>query len=162
MADISKITLPSGNAYNIKDTEARTVATTAKNGAMSAADKIKLNNLSDAVENYELPTASDTTLGGVKVGQNLTMQDGTLNGTPDTVTTFAVQEAVLVIDDNGTDVPDTISTQAITVVPSTTSQVITPSAGYDYISRVTVSAIPFSKLSNDAGGVTLNIAPSTT
>lgn len=50
-------------------------ATTSAEGLMSAADKTKLDSIEEDANNYSLPTASDTTLGGVKVGENLTIDD---------------------------------------------------------------------------------------
>ena len=41
---------------------------------MSAADKAKLNGIASGANNYTLPTASDTTLGGIKVS---TIYEGT-------------------------------------------------------------------------------------
>lgn len=49
-------------------------ATTTQSGIMSAADKAKLNRIASGANNYTLPTASDTTLGGIKVS---TIQEGT-------------------------------------------------------------------------------------
>lgn len=51
----------SGNSIVIRS------ATTTTNGVMSAADKVKLDSLS----NYTLPTADSTTLGGIKIGSGL-------------------------------------------------------------------------------------------
>lgn len=48
-------------------------ATTAKSGLMSASDKTKLTNL----ENYTLPQATDTTLGGVMITQSTTSDSTT-------------------------------------------------------------------------------------
>lgn len=45
-------------------------ATTTQPGIMSAADKSKLNGIAYSANNYTLPTASDTTLGGIKVSTN--------------------------------------------------------------------------------------------
>lgn len=42
-------------------------ATTTQSGIMSAADKAKLNGIASGANNYTLPTASGTTLGGIKV-----------------------------------------------------------------------------------------------
>ena len=50
-------------------------ATTEKDGTMSKADKTKL----DSLENYTLPTATDTTLGGVKVPTTLMVVGATVN-----------------------------------------------------------------------------------
>lgn len=52
---------------------------------------------------------------------------------------------------------ESISVQAKTVTPSTTSQTITPDANYDYLSQVTVQAIPYVESDNAAGGITVTI-----
>lgn len=55
-------------------------ATTTTAGLMSAADKIKLNGIEDNANNYSLPTATTSSLGGIKVGFYLDIsQDGTLS-----------------------------------------------------------------------------------
>lgn len=50
--------------------------------------------------------------------------------------------------------------QAKTVVPTTLEQTILPdtSEGYNYLSQVTVRAIPYSEVVNSAGGLTATIA----
>ena len=48
--------------------------------------------------------------------------------------------------------------QAKTVTPSTEAQTILPDEGYNYLSQVTVSAIPYAESENSAGGVTATIA----
>ena len=58
-------------------------ATTSTSGLMSATDKTKLDGLS----NYTLPTASDTTLGGIKVGTNLSIDSNGILSSTDTVYT---------------------------------------------------------------------------
>lgn len=47
--------------------------------------------------------------------------------------------------------------QAKTATPYTTSQVITPDTGYDYLTQVTVSAIAYSEVPNAGGGLTATI-----
>lgn len=44
-----------------------------------------------------------------------------------------------------------------TVTPYTTQQTITPAAGYNYLSQVTVGAISYSETQNPTGGITVNI-----
>lgn len=51
-----------------------------------------------------------------------------------------------------------VTAEAITVTPSTSSQTITPSTGYNYISQVTVNAISYVLSDNSAGGQTATIA----
>ena len=48
--------------------------------------------------------------------------------------------------------------QAKTVTPSKEAQTILPDEGYNYLSQVTVSAIPYAESENSAGGVTVTIA----
>lgn len=64
-------------------------ASTTTPGIMSAADKLKLDNIAEKANNYSLPTASDSVLGGVKVGSNLTISNGVLSGDYKTATTSA-------------------------------------------------------------------------
>ena len=47
--------------------------------------------------------------------------------------------------------------QAKTVTPSTTDQTILPDEGYNYLSQVTVLAIPYAESQNSAGGITVTI-----
>lgn len=50
-----------------------------------------------------------------------------------------------------------VTAEAVTATPSTSQQIITPSTGYNYISQVTVLAIPYVETDNAAGGVTVTI-----
>jgi len=50
-------------------------------GVMSAADKTKLDGIDQGANNYKLPTATASVLGGVKVGSNLSVDlNGVLSG----------------------------------------------------------------------------------
>ena len=53
-----------------------------------------------------------------------------------------------------------VKAQARTVTPATTQQVVTPDStqGYNYLSQVTVAAIPYAETDNAAGGKTVTIA----
>ena len=55
---------------------------------------------------------------------------------------------------------DDVKAQSKTVTPSKSQQVVTPDAseGYNYLSQVTVSAIPYTETENSAGGKTVTIA----
>lgn len=48
--------------------------------------------------------------------------------------------------------------QAKTVTPTVEAQTVLPDAGYNYLSQVTVNAIPYEETDNSAGGKTVTIA----
>lgn len=52
---------------------------------------------------------------------------------------------------------ESVTVQSKTATPSNVQQVITPDANYDYLSQVTVEAIPYTETDNAAGGVTITI-----
>ena len=55
-------------------------ATTAAAGLMSAADKTKLDGIDANANKYSLPTATSSTLGGVKIGSNISVSsDGKIS-----------------------------------------------------------------------------------
>lgn len=43
------------------------------------------------------------------------------------------------------------------IVPKTTAQTILPDDGYDYLSQVVITAIPYTESANSAGGITVTI-----
>lgn len=52
----------------------------------------------------------------------------------------------------------TPTSQTKTVTPSTSQQVVQPDTGVDYLSQVTVEAIPYTETDNAQGGKTVSIA----
>ena len=56
-------------------------ATTSAAGLMSSTDKSKLDGIAANANNYSLPTASASTLGGIKVGSGLSISNGVLSST---------------------------------------------------------------------------------
>ena len=50
-----------------------------------------------------------------------------------------------------------VSAQSKIATPSNVAQVIVPDANYDYLSQVTVNAIPYTETDNAAGGITVTI-----
>ena len=61
-------------------------ATTSASGLMSASDKTKLGGIAEGANNYSLPTASSSQLGGVKTGSNITNTSGTISVSKKNVT----------------------------------------------------------------------------
>lgn len=62
-----------------------------------------------------------------------------------------IKSGIEILGVTGTYSGDTISAQAKTVTPATTSQVVTPDENYDYLSQVTVNAIPYVETANTYG-----------
>ena len=85
------VTITKGNGTTSTQTTQDTnttysAATQSANGLMSAADKKKLDGIAAGANAYSLPTASSSTLGGVKTGSNITNSSGTISLTKSNVT----------------------------------------------------------------------------
>lgn len=70
-----------------------------------------------------------------------------------------IKQGITILGVTGTLEPSSsVKVHAKTVTPSATSQVVLPDDGYDYLSQVTVNAIPYVETENSAGGTTVTIA----
>lgn len=70
-----------------------------------------------------------------------------------------IREGIVILGVTGTmSGTEAVNAESVTVTPSTASQTITPSTGYNYISQVTVNAIPYTEADNAQGGITVTIA----
>ena len=70
-----------------------------------------------------------------------------------------IKKGVEILGVTGTCEPSSdVTAMSKSVTPSTTEQTVLPDAGYDYLSQVTVAAIPYVESSNSAGGTTVTIA----
>lgn len=67
-----------------------------------------------------------------------------------------IKSGIQILGVTGTYSGEGATAQAKTATPATTSQVITPDSGYDYLSQVTVAAIPYVETAN-AYGTTVTI-----
>lgn len=65
-----------GYIGNIGTNDSIPVATTSADGLMSSSDKTKLDGIETGANNYSLPTASSSTLGGVKTTSSVTSNSG--------------------------------------------------------------------------------------
>lgn len=53
---------------------------------------------------------------------------------------------------------ESATAQSKTVTPTTAQQIVQPDSGYDFLSSVTINAIPYTETENAAGGTTVTIA----
>jgi len=69
-----------------------------------------------------------------------------------------IREGVTILGVTGTmSGEEGVNAQAKTATPTTTAQTITPDTGYNYLSQVTVAAIPYTETDNVTGGKTVTI-----
>lgn len=69
-----------------------------------------------------------------------------------------IKDGITILGVKGTLKPSSsVKVHAKTVTPSKTSQTVLPDSGYDYLSQVTVNAIPYVVSDNSAGGKTITI-----
>lgn len=69
-----------------------------------------------------------------------------------------IKKGITILGVTGTLEPSsTVTVQAKTVTPTKDAQVVLPDNGYDYLSQVTVNAIPYAETQNSAGGITVTI-----
>ena len=84
--------------------------------------------------------------------------------TGDTVTPGTLLTGTTAHDKSGAAITGTmeaseaVNAQERSVTPSGEEQVVLPEEGYDFLSKVTVAAVPYAESENDAGGVTVTIA----
>lgn len=70
-----------------------------------------------------------------------------------------IKQGITILGVTGTLEPSSaIKVHAKTVTPSIDAQTVLPDSGYDYLSQVTVNAIPYVETENSAGGMTVTIA----
>ena len=105
-------------------------ATQSANGLMTAADKKKLDGIASGANAYSLPTATDSVLGGIKVGSNLTNTDGTISLTKANVTA-ALGYTPPTTDTNTT--YDSMSDSELTTGTATTARSISAKVISDYV-----------------------------
>ena len=71
-----------------------------------------------------------------------------------------IKDGVTILGVLGTYTGEGVTAQAKTATPTSSQQTILPDSGYDYLSQVTVNAIPYTETDNAAGGKTVTIAAS--
>lgn len=68
-----------------------------------------------------------------------------------------IKAGIVLLGITGTYTGEGVNAQAKNATPSASQQVITPDQGYDYLSQVTIAAIPYTETLNSAGGYTVTI-----
>lgn len=68
-----------------------------------------------------------------------------------------LKQGVEILGVTGSYSGEAVTAHSKTVTPTLTAQTVLPDEGYDYLSQVTVGAIPITETENSAGGITLTI-----
>lgn len=68
-----------------------------------------------------------------------------------------IKDGVEILGVTGTYTGEGVTAQSKTITPTSSQQVVLPDSGYDYLSQVTVDAIPYTETDNAAGGKTVTI-----
>lgn len=69
-----------------------------------------------------------------------------------------IREGITILGVEGTmSGSEDVVAEAPTVTPTASQQVVTPSQGHNYLSQVTINAIPYVETENSAGGITVTI-----
>lgn len=69
-----------------------------------------------------------------------------------------IRQGIVILGQTGTmSGSESVKAQAKTATPTKTSQTITPDTGFNYLSQVTVNAIPYVESANASGGITVTI-----
>lgn len=70
-----------------------------------------------------------------------------------------IKQGVTILGVTGTLQPSSsVKVTSKSITPTTSPQTVLPGSGYDYLSQVTVAAIPYVETNNSAGGKTVTIA----
>jgi len=120
---------------------AKITGTMVNNGAVTGT-------ISTKAEQYTVPIGYHD--GSGKVGIDSTEQSKIIAAN--------IKAGIQILGVTGTYSGESVDVQAKTVTPTISSQTVLPDSGYDYLSQVTVEAIPVTRTDNAAGGVTVTIA----
>lgn len=121
---------------------------TALTGSMTNNGSVS-GTITTKAQEYTIPTGYHD--GGGKVSISSTEQAKIIKGN--------IKSGITILGVTGDYSGEAVSVQSKTATPSTSQQVILPDQNYDYLSQVTVEAIPYTETLNSAGGYTATIAP---
>lgn len=146
--------------FDSNTTDANAVAAEILTGKTAYVNKVKVtgNMANRGSSNVTVTGKTGTSIpAGYYDGSGKAVLDSTSSAN---LTPSNIRQGVTILGVEGTmSAEDTLTVGAATATPKATQQVITAaSLDYDYITQVTVNAIPYTESDNSAGGKTVTIA----
>ena len=110
------------------------------------------NKLTGSMPNRGAVTATISSLSPYTIQNGYHDGSGTVTVNSTNISAGNIKAGVTILGVEGTYSGEAISVESNkNATPTTTSQVITPSTGYDYLAQVTVAAIPYTETANTYG-----------
>ena len=134
--------------YDSDTTDATATASEILYGATAYVNK---NKITGEMPNRGAVTATISSLSPYTIQNGYHDGSGTVSVDSTNISAGNIKSGVTILGVQGTYTGQAITTQAKTVTPSSSQQVITADAGYDYLSQVTVNAIPYVETANTYG-----------
>lgn len=156
--------LPSGapgvgtNTYDADTSDATMVAAELLDGSTGYKNGVKITG---TMPNNGGTDVVITSASGAAIPRGFS--DGSAHAVLDSASLAAliasnIRENITILGITGTmSGSEDVHAQSKTATPSSTQQTILPDTGYNYLSSVVVSAIPYTETDNAAGGVTVTI-----
>ena len=157
--DRSGATITGSCEYDTKTTDANAVASEILSGKTAYVNKVKVTGsmTNNGSNNVTVTGTSGTTIpAGYYDGSGKAVIDSTSSTN---LTANNIRQGVTILGVTGSlSSEDSLTVDAISVTPTSSQQVITAaSQDLDYITQVTVAAIPYTESDNQQGGKTVTI-----
>lgn len=136
---------------NTKDSNTTDANATAAEILATKTAYVNKNKITGEMPNRGAISATISSLTPYTVPNGYHDGSGTVSVDSTNISAGNIKSGVVILGVEGTYTGAAITTQTKTVTPSASQQVITADAGYDYLSQVTVNAVPYVESANTYG-----------
>lgn len=109
------------------------------------------NKITGSMPNRGAITGTISGLTPYTIAQGYHDGSGTVSVDSTNISAGNIKSGITILGVEGTYTGESITTQSKTVTPSSSQQVISADAGYDYLAQVTVAAVPYVESANTYG-----------